>query len=170
MCVILILGMILVRFYERLFHRLLRSHSSSASMEKPNQGVGRPFHSQHLRHYAAALMLIESMILSLMIWIIEGTCFFFCFIKAFSIPLPYAGAFFLLFALGLSVTLPQGPGYVGTFELFGVTALTLLGIPKELGLPMILAIHGTHFIFIAIFGGLGLWKEGLNLQSLSSTT
>ena len=80
----------------------------------------------------------------------------------------YGQAFFLLFALGLSVTLPQAPGYVGTFELFGVTALTFLGIPKDQGLAVILAVHGTQFIFITLLGSLALWKEGLTFRSLTS--
>src|ERR1035441_6562237 len=88
---------------------------------------------------------------------------------AFAVDVKYAGAFFLLFAIGLSVTLPQAPGYVGTFELFGVTALALLGIPKNQALPVILAIHGTQFTMIALMGTIGLWREGLSFHSLTST-
>ena len=107
--------------------------------------------------------------LSLLVWILEGT-FLFLMARAFALPIAYGQAFFLLFALGLSVTLPQAPGYVGTFEFFGVTALSLLGIAKSQGLPLILAIHGTQFIFIGILGMFGLWKEGLSLRNLTSTT
>ena len=89
---------------------------------------------------------------------------------AFVVNLLYSQAFFLLFALGLSVTLPQAPGYVGTYELFGITALGLLGIPKDQGLPVILAIHGMQFAFITLLGTLGLWHEGLSFQNLTSTT
>jgi len=112
--------------------------------------------------------VIEAMAFSIVIWVTEGT-FLYLISRAFVIPLTYAGAYFLLFALGLSVTLPQAPGFVGTFELFGVTALSLLGIPKSQGLPVVLAVHGIQFIFIAILGCLALWKEGLSFQNLTST-
>jgi len=112
--------------------------------------------------------VIEAIAYSLVVWILEGT-FLYLLAIAFSVPLTYAGCFFLLFALGLSVTLPQAPGFVGTFELFGTMALSLLGIPKTQGLPMVLAVHGLQFLFISVIGMLALWKEGLSLHSLTST-
>ena len=111
---------------------------------------------------------MEALLLSLMVWTIEGT-YLFLMSKAFLVDLKYTQAFFLLFALGISVTLPQAPGFVGTYELFGITALSLLGIPKNQGLPVILAVHGTQFLYISIMGCLALWKEGLSLRNLTST-
>ena len=71
--------------------------------------------------------------------------------------------------MGLSVTLPQAPGYVGTMELFGVTALLWLGIPREQGLPIILTIHATQFLFILLLGCWALWHEGLSVAGLMAT-
>src|SRR4029077_8880948 len=113
--------------------------------------------------------VVEAMVLSLVVWTLEGS-YLFLMAHAFDIPLKYGEAFFLLFALGLSVTLPQAPGYVGTYEFFGVTALSLLGISKNQGLPVILAIHGTQFTLITVLGTLGLWREGLTFHSLTSTS
>ena len=109
----------------------------------------------------AALALISSLI----IWSFEGL-FLFLVARAFHLNLGFAQSFFLLFFLGLSVTLPQAPGYVGTLELFGTTALLLIGIPKASGLPVILAIHGLQFTFVCAVGGLALWQEGLSIGNL----
>ncbi len=106
-------------------------------------------------------------LVSLLVWTTEAT-FLYLVAQALAVPLPYAGAFFLLFALGLSVALPQAPGYIGTFEFFGVTALALLGIPKEHALPVMLTIHSVQFVMIACMGMVALWHEGLSLKSLSS--
>ncbi|OGR90242.1 MAG: hypothetical protein A2992_07985 [Elusimicrobia bacterium RIFCSPLOWO2_01_FULL_59_12] len=103
--------------------------------------------------------------LSLGIWLIEGSMVY-LIIRSFPVHISYPEAFFVLFFLGLSVTLPQAPGYVGTVELFGVTALSLLGIPKESGLPMILTIHGMQFGLIFTLGLISTWKEGMTLGSL----
>lgn len=109
--------------------------------------------------------VVKAMATSVAVWIAEGTNVY-CIVHAFPIAISYAQAYFVLFFLGLSVTLPQAPGYVGTVELFGVMALSLLGIPKEKGLPVILTIHGIQFCFIGSLGCLALWKEGLSLGKL----
>jgi len=111
------------------------------------------------RHVAGALLL------SLVIWTIEGS-YLYLIAKSLSAPLSYPQAFFLLFFMGLAVTLPQAPGYIGTLELFGVTALALLGIPKQQALPVILSIHGTQFCFILAVGMWALYHEGISLNSL----
>jgi hypothetical protein len=107
--------------------------------------------------------------LSLVVWTIEGTVLY-LMSRSFGVPLGYPRAFFLLFFLGLSVTLPQAPGYVGTVELFGVTALALLGIQKAQALPLILAIHAFQFIFITVFGLWALSKEGISLQKIAQNS
>ena len=112
--------------------------------------------------------VLQTLLLSLLIWTLEGTVLY-LISRAFGLPLPYAAAFFLLFFMGLSVTLPQAPGYVGTVELFGVAALTSLGFAKERALPVILAIHGFQFAFILAIGLWALGREGLTLSGLVHT-
>jgi len=131
---------------ERALHFLRNFTQGISGMVKPN-------------------LLLSALALSLVAWLIEGTVLY-VIAHAFALPLAYAQAFFLLFFLGLAVTLPQAPGYVGTMELFGVTALHSLGFPKDTGLPVILAIHGFEFLFVCIVGIWALWKEGLSFQTL----
>jgi len=109
--------------------------------------------------------IARSFSLSLFIWTIEGT-FLFLVMRAYHLGVPYTSAFFLLFFLGLAVTLPQAPGYVGTMELFGTTALSFLGIPKEQALPVILAIHGLQFGFVTLLGFWAISVEGISLAKL----
>jgi uncharacterized membrane protein YbhN (UPF0104 family) len=167
-CLLVILTLLLVHHQEEILRRFLEwSPLPHGWKTKIHDLVTHFIHSTS--GITQPRFVIEAMAFSLVIWVIEGT-FLYLISQAFVVSLTYAGAFFLLFALGLSVTLPQAPGYVGTFELFGVTALALLGIPKSQGLPVVLAIHGLQFIFIAVLGSLGLWKEGLGLHGLTSTT
>jgi glycosyltransferase 2 family protein len=104
--------------------------------------------------------VLKTIPLSIGVWALEATMLY-LITQAFNVPFTYPQAFFLLFFLGLSVALPQAPGYVGTMELFGTTALSLLGIPREQGLPIILTVHGTQFMIIMTLGVWALWKEGL---------
>jgi glycosyltransferase 2 family protein len=126
----------------------------------------------HFTHSTIGILtpktLAIALLLSVVVWSIEAT-FLFLIAQSLSVPLAFMGAFFLLFALGLSVAIPQGPGYVGTYEFFGVTALGFLGIEKAQALPVVLAAHGLQFLFIGAFGLLGLWKEKLSFKSLSAS-
>ena len=167
-CITVIIGLFLVQHHEETFRKILEWSPLPEKWKTRIHDV-----TTHFLHSTSGIrnprFVIEAMAFSLVVWVIEGT-FLYLVSQAFAINLNYAGAFFLLFALGLSVTLPQAPGFVGTFELFGVTALALLGIPKNQGLPVVIAIHGLQFIFIAILGSFALWKEGLSLHNLTSTS
>jgi len=166
-CFLVILALIMIRMHEGSFQKALSKSPLPLAWKSKVHHL-----TSHFIHSTSGITqpryVAEAMALSLVIWIIEGT-FLYLMAHAFVLDLKYAGAYFLLFALGLSVTLPQAPGYVGTFELFGVTALALLGFPKEQALPVVLAIHGTQFLYVAFFGTIGLWKEGLTFRSLTST-
>jgi uncharacterized protein (TIRG00374 family) len=167
-CLLVIAALILIRLHEATFQALLGGSPLPAGLKARIRDM-----TSHVIHSTSGITqpryVIEAMLLSLVIWIIEGT-FLYLMAHALAVDLKYAGAFFLLFALGLSVTLPQAPGYVGTYELFGVTALTLLGIPKAQGLPVVLAIHSMQFIVVALLGVFGLSKEGLSFHSLTETS
>jgi len=74
-------------------------------------------------------------------------------------------------ALGISAAnmvgaVPAVMGALGTYELGGVGALTLVGMPGEAALAYVLVVHVTHLIFSTLFGAYGLSKEGKTLSSL----
>jgi len=163
-CVALIFGLIVGIKFRSHLHQWIDKLPLPAPWKARLQDITEDFvqgiSGVHNLSYVAGAMA-----LSLIIWINEGTNLF-LIARAFPIHLSYPQAFFLLFFLGLSVTLPQAPGYVGTMELFGVTALTLLGITKAQALPVILAIHGTQFSFIIVLGLFSLWREGMSFNKL----
>jgi uncharacterized protein (TIRG00374 family) len=166
-CIVALAVLIGLRGHEPKFHNLL----DWSPLPKSWTGQIKHLATQFIQSTSGITQpryVVEAMALSLIVWTIEGS-YLFLMAQAFGVSIHYGQAFFLLFALGLSVTLPQAPGYVGTFEFFGVTALAVLGIPKSQGLPLILAVHGSQFILIGILGAIGLWKEGLSLHNLTST-
>jgi uncharacterized protein (TIRG00374 family) len=149
--------------FEALVHRFGLPHAWALKIESTVNNFAHGVSG--LRHTRSN---IEAMLLSLGIWFLEGL-FLWLMAHAFHLVIPLPGAFFLLFFLGLSVTIPQAPGYVGTMELFGVTALGILKIPKEEGLSLILAVHATQFLFV---GAIGLWAlhhEGLSIGKLMNS-
>jgi uncharacterized protein (TIRG00374 family) len=163
-CAGLIIALLIASTHEHLAHRVIDRLPLRASWKEKARGLLKNF-TQGVSGMTQASFVIKAVTLSMVVWFIEGTTVY-LITRAFPINLSYPQAYFLLFFLGLSVTLPQAPGYVGTVELFGVTALSLLGVPREMGLPVILAIHGCQFAFIAMLGVFALWKEGVTLGSL----
>lgn len=74
-------------------------------------------------------------------------------------------------ALGISAAnimgaVPSVMGALGTYELGGTGALTLLGMPGEAALAYTLVVHGTHLFFSTLIGAYGLSQEGQTLTEL----
>ncbi len=74
-------------------------------------------------------------------------------------------------ALGISAAniagaVPSVMGALGTFELGGTGALTLVGMPGEAALAYLLVVHGIHLSISTCLGAYGLSQEGQTLTSL----
>ncbi len=166
-CLLMLIALLFAHFQRSAFQALLNSIPIPALWKGKIQEIVTQFTHSTIGVLRLSV-LVKALTLSFIIWTGEAV-FLHLIAKSLAVSLPLMGAFFLLFALGLSVALPQGPGYVGTFEYFGATALVFLGIPKENGLPVILAVHGIQFGLVCLLGVFSLWKEGLSLRTLSST-
>lgn len=121
------------------------------------EGAGR------VRRPAVALKVL---CLSAAAWTTESV-FLLLMTQALGLSLSWPQAFFLLFSLGVSVALPQAPGYFGPYELVGSLALGVFGIAKDQGVATILVIHLTQYLFILGVGLLALSRENLNLFQLA---
>ena len=163
-CAGLIIALLIGSKHQHRTHALIARLPISETWQKKIQDLIVNF-AHGVSGMTQGQYVIQALVLSIGVWIVEGTNVY-LIAQAFPILFTYPQAYFVLFFLGLSVTLPQAPGYVGTVELFGATALSLLGIPREQGLPVILTIHGIQFGFVALLGGLALWKEGISLNRL----
>jgi uncharacterized protein (TIRG00374 family) len=165
-CVGLIVFLVMSVHYENLLHDLIELFPLSPLLKKKLRDLVANF-THGISGMTDWAYILTSLGLSLMIWTLEGITLY-LMARGFSPHISLPQSYFLLFFLGLSVTLPQAPGYVGTFELFGVTALTLIGLTKEQSLPIILTIHCIQFVYISIAGICSLWKEGLSLNKILS--
>ena len=123
-----------------------------------------------------ARVLLPVSLLSLLCWLLHGVYYYLLF-EAFDLNLSLWAALILQAVIGIGVTLPAGPGYVGNFEYATVLGLGLFGIDKEEAFAYSLLAHSFQF-FPVVFGGLlfafrgGLWcrveTEENNLLSPSS--
>jgi len=76
--------------------------------------------------------------------------------QASGLPLPWSGALLVLLAIGIGTALPAAPGYVGTFEFFGMAALAIQGFPEEQALAFVLVFHAATFVEASCVGAICL--------------
>jgi glycosyltransferase 2 family protein len=84
-------------------------------------------------------------------------------LHAAHLDLPLAAAWTLLAFLGLGVSLPSSPGFVGVIQAATVLALALFAVPRTEALSFSLLLHASQFFPITIVGLLYLLVEHVSL-------
>jgi uncharacterized protein (TIRG00374 family) len=68
-------------------------------------------------------------------------------------------AIFVTAALNLGVAIPSSPGFVGTYQWLGVSALALFGVPKDSALAYAIVLQAVWYVPTTLVG-LGLLLSG----------
>ncbi|MFC2092002.1 lysylphosphatidylglycerol synthase transmembrane domain-containing protein [Elusimicrobiota bacterium] len=104
--------------------------------------------------------------LSIIIWSLNVSMFYFI-AKGMGIhQINYFGSIFILAGIALGISVPSSPGYIGVYEYFGVLACTILNVPKESALSLILLTHSLQLLGIGITGSIALAREHLSMLQL----
>ena len=96
------------------------------------------------------------------IWLVLALSFWTA-LHAAHLDLPLAAAWTLLAFLGLGVSLPSSPGFVGVIQAATVLALALFAVPRTEALSFSLLLHASQFFPITIVGLLYLLVEHVSL-------
>ena len=112
-------------------------------------------------------LLLRIFFISIILWFIYILGVYVMFF-AFEINLPFSAAMLFLGITGISVTIPSSPGYIGTWEFFGVLALSFYQINKELALSFTLTHHFFNFLLVTLLGLLFILKESISFQEIKS--
>jgi uncharacterized protein (TIRG00374 family) len=141
---------------ERLFHRLgwleRRLLSLLDIMIEGLRGLRAARHTGPIVAYSIGLWLF----LALSFW---------SALHAAHLDLPLAAAWTLLAFLGLGVSLPSSPGFVGVIQAATVLALALFAVPRTEALSFSLLLHASQFFPITIIGLLYLLVEHVSLAA-----
>lgn len=65
--------------------------------------------------------------------------------------------------VGVSVSLPSAPGFVGVFHAAAVLALGIFGVPRAEGLGYALLLHAVQYVPVTLVGWLFLLREHMTL-------
>jgi uncharacterized protein (TIRG00374 family) len=87
--------------------------------------------------------------------------------RAVGVELSLVDAIFVTAALNLGVAIPSSPGFVGTYQWLGVSALALFGVGREEGLAFAICMQAVWFVPTTIVGAVilvshanGAWRSG----------
>jgi len=80
-------------------------------------------------------------------------------LRSLDIRIGFWGAFLIQSITVMSVTIPSSPGYVGTWEFFGVLALTIFGVEKNLALSFVVLGHFLALLPTAVLGLFYFYRE-----------
>jgi uncharacterized protein (TIRG00374 family) len=84
-------------------------------------------------------------------------------LHATHLDLPFAASWTVLAFLGLGVSLPSSPGFVGVVQAAGVLALALFAIPRTQALSFSILLHASQFFPVTFVGLAFLLVEHVSL-------
>lgn len=87
-------------------------------------------------------------------------------LRAAHLSLPLSAAWAVLAFVGLGVSLPSAPGFVGVFQAATVLALALFGVPRTEALSFSFVFHASQFIPVTLAGWAFLMVEQVSLFQL----
>ena len=119
-----------------------------------------------LRRYRRVAAIV---VLSVAVWLFEALSYF-VIIRGFSLPMPPEttafAAVLLLVIVNLGIMIPSAPGYVGTFQFFGVLALSAFGVKREVALSIAIVSHTMQYVLVTAIGLLLFWRHQLSFREL----
>lgn len=139
---------------ETLFHRIgwleRRMLSMLGTMTEGVRGLRAPRHVVPITLYSVGIWFF----LALSVW--TG-------LHAAHLDLPLAAAWTVLAFLGLGVSLPSSPGFVGVIQAATVLALALFAVPRTEALSFSLLLHASQFFPVTALGLVCLFLEHVRL-------
>ena len=91
--------------------------------------------------------------LTAVLWVIEVAVVFMT-AQSMGLPLPPGNALFVLLVLAIGSMVPSSPGFVGTYEFFGVAALAQLGLLGAQALAFVVLLHVITLLGSTAIGGI----------------
>jgi len=154
------LGMLAARSYTRRRPRARRARRSTARrfLRDTLEGLSDPM--------AATARPRELVLLSAGAWIAWAVAATLA-ASSVGIELTVVQALFVTAALNLGVAIPSSPGFVGTYQWLGVSALALFGVTREGGLAFAIVMQAVWYVPTTLAGAAFLaahahrtWRRG----------
>lgn len=137
------LGILAARTYTRRRPRARRSHRGLARRFARDtlEGLSEPLNSSRT-------VLVTLSLAAWLAWAVAAVLT----ARAVGIELTVLEAVFVTAAINLGVAIPSSPGFVGTYQWLGVSALALFGVGQEAGLAFAIAMQAVWYVPTTLVG------------------
>ena len=82
---------------------------------------------------------------------------------AMDLHLPFIAGWAVLAFVGLGISIPSAPGYVGVFHAAAALAVGLFGVSQSAAVGYALVLHASQIIPVTLIGWLYLLREHMSL-------
>ena len=140
-------GLLAARSYTRRRPRARRPHRSLARRFARDtlEGLSQPLGTSRF-------MLLVISVAAWTTWAVAAILV----ARAVGIDLSLVDALFVTGAINLGVAIPSSPGFVGTYQWLGVSALALFGVPQEAALAFAIAMQAVWYVPTTLVGAVFL--------------
>jgi hypothetical protein len=114
-------------------------------------GIRAPAHAIPLLAWTIAVWLLAALAAWTMLF-------------ALDLRLPFTAGWAVLAFVGLGVSIPSAPGYVGVFHAAATLAVGLFGVAQSTGVGYALLFHASQILPITLLGWLYLLREQVSLS------
>ena len=119
--------------------------------------------SEGLQGVRARRHFVPILVSSVGIWVVLAVAVWMA-LRATHLDLPLAASWAVLAFMGLGVSLPSSPGYIGVIQAATVLALALFSVPRTEALSFSLIFHAAQYIPVTIYGLVLLLVEHVSLS------
>jgi hypothetical protein len=125
--------------------------------------------SEGLRGVRTRRHLFPITLSSLGIWLVLGIAVWTALLAA-HVDVPLAASWAVLAFMGLGVSLPSSPGFVGVIQAATVLALALFSVPHTEALSFSILFHASQYVPVTLFGLVLLLWEQVSLSEAREAT
>jgi len=84
-------------------------------------------------------------------------------LRAVDLDLPFLAGWVVLAFVGLGISIPSAPGYIGIFHFAAAKAVEIFGLSASAAVAFAIVLHATQFVPVTVIGWFFLVREGLSL-------
>jgi glycosyltransferase 2 family protein len=84
-------------------------------------------------------------------------------LRAVGLHLPWLAGWVVLAFVGLGISIPSAPGYVGVYHLAATKAVELFGVDPAAGVAFAIVMHASQYLIVTLVGWAYLVREGMTL-------
>ena len=84
-------------------------------------------------------------------------------LHAVELDLPFLAGWVVLAFVGLGISIPSAPGYLGVFHFAAAKAVAIFGATETAAVAFAIVLHASQFVPVTLVGWLYLIREGVSL-------